>query len=245
MLKPLKRKSLAASVYEQLRDHIVHGEFSPGDELPAERTLSEQLQVNRSAVREGLKRLEQAGLVAIQQGEATKILDFKKNGGLNILTTLILRPNGTINTGVVRSVLDMRTSMATEVAKLCALSSSATNLENMDKLLTLMQTHRENLRELQDLTMRYWGAVVAGTDNIAYQLAYNSLDTTYRSIEGQLTYILADELSCLEDYQALRDCIQARESEQAGQWASRIVVRGQQAILGVLATLDAEKEQPL
>ena len=55
-------------MYEQLRDHIVSGDVAPGASLPSERVLSERLGVNRAAIREGLKRLEQAGLVAIQQG---------------------------------------------------------------------------------------------------------------------------------------------------------------------------------
>ena len=69
MFKPIERKSLADSVYEQLRDAIVGGEFPAGSSLPSERQLREQLGVNRGALREALKRLEEArrALVALRQ----------------------------------------------------------------------------------------------------------------------------------------------------------------------------------
>ena len=82
MFEQVKKQSLSNAVFEQLRDRIVRGEMEVGTSF-AERVLAEKLGVNRSAVREGLKRLEQAGLVAIQQGGKTKVLNFKKTGGLN------------------------------------------------------------------------------------------------------------------------------------------------------------------
>ena len=51
------------------------GKFRPGDRLPTERALAEQLKVNRSSVREGLKKLEQLRLVQIQQGSGIRVLD--------------------------------------------------------------------------------------------------------------------------------------------------------------------------
>ena len=241
MLTPLKRKSLAESVYEQLRDHILHGKLQPGDELPAERLLCEQLGVNRSAVREGLKRLEQAGLVAIQQGEPTRILDFKQSGSLSILGTLIVRSNGTINTDVVRSVLDLRTTMAAEVSKQCAQRANEATLDELAQLVNAMARANEDLTALQKLAMRYWGVIVSGSDNIAYQLAYNALDITYRSIEEQLTHVLEAELRCTSDYRQLHAELSRRESEAAAVTAQKIVGRGQQAILTLLNALD---EQP-
>ena len=56
VFKPVKKKSLATAVFEQLRDRILDGDIRPGDNLPSERILVERLQVNRGAVREGLKR---------------------------------------------------------------------------------------------------------------------------------------------------------------------------------------------
>ena len=103
MFEQVKKQSLSNAVFEQLRDRIVRGDMEVGDPLPAERILAEKLGVNRSAVREGLKRLEQAGLVAISQGGKTKVLNFKKTGGLELLAAMMLKEGGLINTGEWRA----------------------------------------------------------------------------------------------------------------------------------------------
>ena len=119
MLKPVPKRSLASEVFAQLRDHILDGELEVGAALPAERTLSEQLGVNRSAVREGLKRLEQAGLVLIQQGGATRVRDYKRSSGLEILGSVVVR-GGMVDTKAARGILELRSELAPIVARLAA-----------------------------------------------------------------------------------------------------------------------------
>ena len=50
-------------VAEAIEDQIVSGDLTPGDLLPTETELAEILGVNRSTVREGIRSLENAGLV--------------------------------------------------------------------------------------------------------------------------------------------------------------------------------------
>jgi GntR family transcriptional regulator, transcriptional repressor for pyruvate dehydrogenase complex len=69
------RQVLSNAVADRLEAEIMGGKFRPGDRLPTERALAEQLKVNRSSVREGLKKLEQLRLVHIQQGSGIRVLD--------------------------------------------------------------------------------------------------------------------------------------------------------------------------
>src|SRR5512147_1770870 len=92
-LTPIPRKSLSDAVFEQLRDQIVNGQMQPGSPLPAERILCEALGVNRSSVREGLRRLQQAGLVAVRHGGASQVLDYHGSAGLDLLESLLVTPS--------------------------------------------------------------------------------------------------------------------------------------------------------
>src|SRR5436309_9846597 len=87
-LRLVEKESLADKVFEQLTAEIVSGRSAPGSALPSERKLSETLGVNRHVVREALKRLEQVGLIRISQGGATKVLDFRRTGGLDLLAVV-------------------------------------------------------------------------------------------------------------------------------------------------------------
>lgn len=55
-------------VFETIERAILQGRLRPDDRLPAETALAEQLGVNRSTTREGLRLLEQSGLVQRRGG---------------------------------------------------------------------------------------------------------------------------------------------------------------------------------
>ena len=127
MFRPVARRLLASEVFEQIRERILRGEMAAGTSLPAERVLASMLGVNRNAVREGLKRLQQAGLVAIQQGGATRVLDFKRTAGLELLATMVVGADGSVDTGIVRGILELRTELAPIVGRLAAARATREN----------------------------------------------------------------------------------------------------------------------
>lgn len=66
--KPIKTKRAFEEVCDQIRQGLTQGTLRPGDRLPPERELAEQLGVSRTAIREAMRSLENAGLVQCQQG---------------------------------------------------------------------------------------------------------------------------------------------------------------------------------
>ena len=50
-------------IVQELKNIIDQNQIQPGDKLPSERVLTEQLQVGRSSVREALRSLELLGLI--------------------------------------------------------------------------------------------------------------------------------------------------------------------------------------
>jgi DNA-binding FadR family transcriptional regulator len=67
-LAPLKLRGTAELIADRLVTAIALGEFVPGQRLPPERELAQQLAVSRTSVREALHRLAGAGYVEIQRG---------------------------------------------------------------------------------------------------------------------------------------------------------------------------------
>jgi GntR family transcriptional repressor for pyruvate dehydrogenase complex len=69
---PAGRRPLSDAVAERIEAMILTGEITAGEKLPPERELADRLGVNRSSVREALKKLEQLHLVEIQQGSGIR-----------------------------------------------------------------------------------------------------------------------------------------------------------------------------
>jgi GntR family transcriptional repressor for pyruvate dehydrogenase complex len=169
---------VSEGVHDRLRGQILDGTLRPGAAVPSERALAEELGVGRHAVREALKRLQQAGLVQISQGGATRVLDWRESGGLELLLDLFESSSAQPGAELVRAVLETRATIGVDAARRCA--------ERAEREL------RQRIREKADQTAgaigsgddaaavdagyeELWQLIVAGSGNIAYRLALNSL----------------------------------------------------------------------
>jgi DNA-binding FadR family transcriptional regulator len=246
MFHPISRKLFASEVFEQLKQRIVTGEVRAGSALPAERTLATMLNVNRNAVREGLKRLEQAGLVSIRQGGPTQVLDYRRSAGLALLPSLIIRPDGSIDTAVVRSIVELRSDLSSVVARLAAARRSNEDQLVLDRTVGAMRAAKErgdDLVVLARLALDFWATLVGASDNIALELAFNSLAATYGGVVEQMKHVMADEVTAIDDYARLAAAVGARRSQEAIATARRIAARGATAVLRLLDALEQATDE--
>ena len=72
--QPIKARRASEDIYAQLRDLITSGALKPGDRLPSERAMMEQLQRSRPTIREALRMLEQGGYVASTHGASGAVV---------------------------------------------------------------------------------------------------------------------------------------------------------------------------
>lgn len=116
---PVTRASVSDLVFGQLRDAIVSGTYRTDDALPGERELAAAFEVNRHAVREALRRLQQLGLVRISQGGATRVLDWRVHAGLDLALSLVRSGDVLPVATLVRDMMDMRACIGVDAAR-CA-----------------------------------------------------------------------------------------------------------------------------
>ena len=65
---PIHTRRAFEEICQRIREQLAAGVLKPGDKLPAERDLAQQLGVGRNALREALRSLEIAGIVRLQKG---------------------------------------------------------------------------------------------------------------------------------------------------------------------------------
>lgn len=242
-LEPVHRQSLSDAVFEQIRDQILRGERRPGSSLPAERALCEALGVNRSAVREALRRLEQAGLVVVRQGGASRVRDFRESASLDLLATLLVSPAGGFDARVVRSILEMRGALGPDVARLAALRGGAACAAALDAEVAAMRAAAGDLGALQQRATAFWSALVDGSDNVAYRLAFNALHATYDRVRALLARVMEPEIADPAPYAALADAVRRADAGAAAAHARALLGRGEAGVLAALERV-AEQERP-
>lgn len=78
-VEAIEPQRLYRQVADQLRTLIDRGEFLPGDRLPTERVLAEQLGISRPTVREALIALEVEGWVRIRVGSGIYVTERERH----------------------------------------------------------------------------------------------------------------------------------------------------------------------
>lgn len=66
--QPVYVRRAFEEICERIREQLALGVLKPGDKLPRERDLAQQLGVSRNVLREALRSLEMAGLLRLQKG---------------------------------------------------------------------------------------------------------------------------------------------------------------------------------
>ena len=236
-LAPVSRRSVVDGAYEQLAGQILDGALTAGEELPAERRLTELLGVNRQAVREALQRLAQDGLVAIQHGGATKVTNFRQDGQLHLLPRLLTTDTGGIDRGVVRSVIEMRACLAPDIARLAAERALPEHVARVVAAAATMDhpSTDDATRSIVNLDM--WDALVDASDNIAYRFAYNSLRSCFEPVAALLATTLATELHDSVGRAKLVSAVEKGDGAAAERAAGRLLAPSNAALTELVASL--------
>jgi GntR family transcriptional repressor for pyruvate dehydrogenase complex len=213
---PIARASLSGSVFERLRDEILSGALGPDDALPAERILSEQLGVNRHAIREALKRLEQAGLVRVSHGGATRVLDWRRTGGLDLLVELVLAGGPAVLTAdVLRGVLELRVIIGADAAGRCAERATPHHQRQLRERSALLDEAGTAPGLWRERYNAVWETIVDGADNLAYRLAFNSLLAGVAALPDAMLPFHAEEFADRAGREALVGAILEGDGEGA------------------------------
>lgn len=231
--QPVERRSVATSVFEQLSAEILAGRLAPGSTLPAERALTESFGVNRQAVREALQRLHQMGLVEIQHGGGTRVRDFRHSGGLDLLTHLLVRDDGSLDVAVIRSVMEMRAAIGPDAARLCARRAVPATVAEIEAAVTDLEEAVGGgaaSAVLGPVDLRFWDLVVDGSDNLAYRFSLNALRAAYRPAEAVVFEVLADELRDVGGHRAVAAAIASGAEAAAHDAARRLLANGTSAV---------------
>lgn len=233
MFQEVNRRSVSDEVYDQLCSRIVSQELKAGEELPSERLLSEMLGVSRNAVREAIKRLQQARLVDVKHGGLTTVLDYRAEAGAELLPSLLFDQHSNIQVDVARSIVRMRQVLSPEIAADAARQHKTDIADRLDAVVEEMRAN-EDAAEVQRLAFYFWEILVEGSGNIAYRLAFNSLRKTYEPLWGLMTQMLSGQQQKLDVFIELASLVRAGNADEAALCAQQYIDESSSAINGFL-----------
>jgi GntR family transcriptional regulator, transcriptional repressor for pyruvate dehydrogenase complex len=215
---------LSARIYAALRADILAGRLQPGDAVASERQLSDDLGASRHAVREALKRLQEAGLVRIAQGGATRVCDWRATGGLDLLLALGAEGIDPPELGLRRAGLELRACIGADAARRCAQRASAARRAELVACAEALAAEAD-LERRNTQYERLWGLIVEGADNVAYRLALNTLKSGQQVLAFDDARTVAPELADDEAIRALAAAVADGDAGRAHETARDLLER--------------------
>ena len=214
-MKVVQRKNLSEQVFQQLRDGILGGTYAPGTRFPTERELCDALGVNRSSIREALGRLQQIRLLDVRQGAGGVVLDWREHAGFELLADLVA-PSQQIDPLLVRSTLEFRTTVVTEMTRLAALRATPAHHAELTEIVDRIEARDENDGEaLQDLDLEFHRVLSRACESPAYALVFNSVRAIYEGWRAIYTAIFTGQPRARALYRPWLEALVAREAELA------------------------------
>jgi GntR family transcriptional repressor for pyruvate dehydrogenase complex len=153
-------------VLDQLKSYIEYHHLKPGDKLPSERELSEQLNVGRSSIREALRAMELLGLIETRRGEGTFMRAYRPHHMVELLSNFLLNESRTRE-----ELFTAKQMLEKEVVMRLLGKLSEDELNKVDEIIEKEKRHEELFQYLfersgQHLLLSMWQFIYGFTHTV-------------------------------------------------------------------------------
>ncbi len=140
---PINHVAAYELVVDQIKRAIYLGRYLPGEKLPPERDLADQLGVSRTTVREAVRMLEGKGLLTVRRGATGGLIVTRPHvDSANELRSLIRSRKKEL-----ADIFDYRLATEGSAARLAAERRSKTDLKSLEAALDRMAAFVANQEE--------------------------------------------------------------------------------------------------
>ncbi|WP_409344386.1 FadR/GntR family transcriptional regulator [Paenibacillus sp. MBLB4367] len=215
-LKQASRTTLVEQVASQMEAHIEAGKWPVGTRIPAEPELVQQLGVSRNTVREAVRALIHAGLLAARPGDGTYVCASSSLGP--VIARRLQRSR-------MEETLEVRQALEQEAARLAAERRSPEHLETMRECLRLCgeATEAGDLEAYVQADFRLHQTVVDAAQNSVLGDLYGHINNAVRLTIGSALDRLSPARCHVETHRRLVEAIAAKRPHDAAEAVRAII----------------------
>ena len=115
-----------------IQKQIMNGTIIPGTKLPPEREMAETFNVNRTTLREALRKLENLELLEIRHGDGVYAKNFLESGNLDLIKAAVSMDEDNVT---LFNVLEARRFVVPGMAYLAAQRRTTADLDELEQVI--------------------------------------------------------------------------------------------------------------
>ncbi len=217
-----KREALPEQIVRQLVGLVKSGHLKPGDRLPAERILAEELGVGRPTLREALRALQLLGIVDIRHGGGVFVTGLEPDTLLGPLHLFLNLDRYTLET-ILEARKVIEGAVLAFVARIIDERSLATlqaNLAELEGIITGSRAGQLDGERVNALAEEFRATIERAVDNSILTRAIKSLDvlstaTRQRALSAASASRLLDNHRRIVAALVQRDSLEAQRALEA------------------------------
>ena len=160
LTKRIKTGSVVKMVLKRIEEAVINKELKPGDYLPPETELAENLGVSKSSVREAIKMLEAMGIVEVRQGDGTFIKQKPDANGINTLVFTLLLQQGTS-----MEIFELREMFEPAYTLMAMKKATSEDIERIKDTITRLEESVKQNKQSADDDLAFHYAILETTRN--------------------------------------------------------------------------------
>jgi DNA-binding FadR family transcriptional regulator len=220
--------TLHRQVLNQLGEQICSGKFMPGDTLPAEPVLAEQMQVSRITIRETMKSLSAKGMLQVRRRYGTIVLP-RAQWQLFDPDVITWRARaGAIEPGLIEDLMELRLIIEPNAARLAAKRATPEDRIAVRRAFKAMERAVAGQGEYVPADLAFHGAILAACHNQFVQQMQNALSAILRTSFELSSEIEGGPARSLPMHEALCVAIEQGDPQAAEQAALTLIKRAEQ-----------------
>ena len=235
-IEPIQVHSMKDACVARLEQMILSGELKIGERLPSERKFATRLNISRPVLHQALVDLEAKGLVQILPRRGVFISDYRRDGSLAMLSSLLSYHNGQLSPDLSQSMLDMRLLLETETARLAAIHRTEQQMADFHDLLSAEITPLNLVpQKLTELDYNFHLLIAIASSNLVYPLIINSFKEVYTGLTGKFfhEYHNTINIKAVHDiHQQLVAAIEVQDTDSAVQIMIEMLKHGEGYLKG-------------
>lgn len=216
--------SLTEAVVQALLGKILSGDLRPGDRIPPERELAEQMGVSRSSVHLAVLELAGKGFLEIIPRRGTLVCDYRKHPTPESLPLLMRYGSVELEQALFTDMMETRLLLETESARLACDQIYESTFREMQELVERL---KQPEADVADILYGFHYRLVQASGNSIYSMIFRGFEPVLRSLIALHYHVRATDLQAsIVQHQALLDAIRHRDRALAPQIAREIILQG-------------------
>jgi DNA-binding FadR family transcriptional regulator len=212
-MRAANARNLHGHVIHQLGVRIVSGQLQPGEVLPREDTLAEQMAVSRTALREAMRVLSAKGLIEARPKVGTRVREERYWQQLDA-DVLAWRCASMPPADFVQKLVQMREIFEPAAAAFAARRRDAQQLKALETAYRAMEASR-NSDEWAEADLQFHEAVLVATNNELVISLFSVVETALESFFVESARKRRDFKYSLPYHQQVYEAIRRRQPEVA------------------------------